>query len=92
MSCSSLACGGGGAERTRYGASAGPTRASQPPPPPLRAVPLPRCAGADIQFHIAESQAASAEMSSGVIAFIRSVMPGLLPRAPLLEIRIVFSR
>jgi hypothetical protein len=33
--------------------------------------------------HIAESQAASAEISCGVSDFIRSVMPGLLLRAPL---------
>ena len=36
--------------------------------------------------------AASAAMSSAVIAFIRSDMPGLLPRVPLRKSSIVFSR
>jgi hypothetical protein len=42
--------------------------------------------------YIAANQAASAEMSCGVSDFIRSVMPGLLPRAPLWNSVMVFSR
>ena len=93
MSRSSPACGGGGArKRAGRGKSVGPTQSKPAPSTALRAVPRPRCAGADIWFHIAESQAASAETSCGVSDFIRSVMPGLLPRAPLWNSVMVFSR
>jgi hypothetical protein len=42
--------------------------------------------------HSAARYAASATMSSSVIAFIRSDMPGLLPRAPVRKSSIVLSR
>lgn len=50
---------------------------------------------AHLRFRAAYSAAryaASAAMSSAVIAFIRSDMPGLLPRAPLRKSSIVLSR
>jgi hypothetical protein len=65
--------------------------ASQRPPRdprPAASLPHPRFRAA----YSAARYAASAAMSSSVIAFIRSDMPGLLPRAPLRKSSIVLSR